>query len=477
MSRKPLRLPSVLSQVSTTPESTHRPRQSKLQSILQEEPPQMPERPTPFGIQAKLDFNDIFRNRIRYKDRNNFYKIPHSPALVYLEEVERQRLSPKSLGVVFPRGKTQSVDVKMLSIGDGYARAVSRGMRQMPLIKEINLTANRLNDRGIFPMIKSADFKSLVELNISNNKIGLKSVKLLSSKLTDSTISILNLENTHISPQSLGVLSKALINNTKVVHLNLAGNRISQITELVKFNTGIKKLDLHWNIIREENACDFFRALAVNEGIQELDLSWNSIGGSDSCSVAHAIGYFFRKNDVMQHIDLSYNNLSKEECEIIANKANSNQEILGIHLQGNHASVSETGFIIPIEEPAKFTQKFTRIFINPSREAQNCWVCEKWISVNIMWVPSKSGPCHKGPINVLMSSNDFKPLKMNQNKEGVFSIDVATPPKDLMFYFSSSEGKMLSSEYKIKDDMNFLEFRESRLFTAGPEILLASLDL
>lgn len=47
---------------------------------------------------------------------------------------------------------------------------------------------------------------------------------------------------------------------------------------MLEYNKGIRKLDLHWNSIREEGLAELMDALQANTKLKELDLSWNTIG-------------------------------------------------------------------------------------------------------------------------------------------------------------------------------------------------------
>jgi len=53
----------------------------------------------------------------------------------------------------------------------------------------------------------------------------------------------------------------------------------------------------------------------------------------------------FAKNKSLQHVDLSHNKIKVIDCEIIAEGLKSNHSILGLHFNGNYASIDHLGFM------------------------------------------------------------------------------------------------------------------------------------
>lgn len=64
-------------------------------------------------------------------------------------------------------------------------------------------------------------------------------------------------------------------------------------------------------------------------------------------SFASAWSQCFKNNDTLLHVDISNNNLSWPEMEIIGEGLRSNHTILGLHVKGNVAQVDARGFITP----------------------------------------------------------------------------------------------------------------------------------
>ena len=86
-------------------------------------------------------------------------------------------------------------------------------------------------------------------------------------------------------------------------------------------------------------------------------------------------------NHTLAHLDISYNALTYQDCQIIGEYLKSNQSLLGIHTLGNSCSIDSKGFIVLCNKMrVKVTHLFKRISDRQNHllEAKiNCWVCEK----------------------------------------------------------------------------------------------------
>ena len=70
----------------------------------------------------------------------------------------------------------------------------------------------------------------------------------------------------------------------------------------------------------------------------------------DSNDCAKAIGEMLESNQTLIHLDLSNNNFNEHQCFLIGNFMQSNNTLLGIHMEGNQATVDIRGFIKPNSE-------------------------------------------------------------------------------------------------------------------------------
>ena len=65
--------------------------------------------------------------------------------------------------------------------------------------------------------------------------------------------------------------------------------------------------------------------------------------------MAQAIAQCFLNNKTLEHLDLSFNNFSKEASEIIAAGLEPNRTLLGLHFRGNYGYVNSKGFLVMSE--------------------------------------------------------------------------------------------------------------------------------
>lgn len=127
----------------------------------------------------------------------------------------------------------------------------------------------------------------------------------------------------------------------------------------------VKMLFIAWNKIRDKGGVLLFEALATNVHIKVFDGSFNSFNSNtqrkwikpnkklqrkvdeteNCCKSAIALSKMFQENSTLIHMDLSHNNFSVEDCEIISKGLNQNRSVLGLHMSGNQIDTNALGFI------------------------------------------------------------------------------------------------------------------------------------
>jgi hypothetical protein len=118
-------------------------------------------------------------------------------------------------------------------------------------------------------------------------------------------------------------------------------------------NKHIVVLFMRWNFITSKGAINLARALGNNESLQILDASFNAFGsntiigdGHKFPSVGRGLGKMFSSNRTLIHMDLSHNNLSRDDCQAMQESLKINHTLLGLHLSGNQANLDPKGFIV-----------------------------------------------------------------------------------------------------------------------------------
>jgi hypothetical protein len=109
-------------------------------------------------------------------------------------------------------------------------------------------------------------------------------------------------------------------------------------------------------------------------------------------SIAHTV----ETNISLLHLDLSQNNFTVMQLEVIAEGLKENHTIMGLHMEGNNCEVDSKGFVRPNARPMTVqNQHISPRTINlptfmgkKPRSFANCWYCEKWVEVTFRWNPT-----------------------------------------------------------------------------------------
>lgn len=412
------------------------------------------------GNEAKLEFLDTYFHLPLISERNKIENIEDTPHVAYLEEIDKMHIKPQPFGIIRRKGPSTFIDIHMFSMGDTYAGAFSKGVKQYKEVTNLNLKANRLTDLGCEKILSQVHSKKVKSVNVSENKLGRKSILKIIELVSDheTRLKTLELENINISERALVDLCKCISDNKTLKSLNLSKNSLSYMSceslkEMLKYNSSLIHLDLHWNSIRTEGAKLLFEGLSQNDTLTVLDLSWNSLGRESSQDSIKSLGLCLKQNTTLRHLDLSYNNLTKSDCEIFANLLKDNHELIGLHMLGNECSVNSQGFVVPSEQSQSSIQQghfFNRILDKSkySRHQQvkiNCWICEKWVEMLIEWKP---GDSTQEPKFVHLDTDGYAATPLIKGKADKWSITRVVPPGRVLFYFSNHISAFTSKSFE-----------------------------
>lgn len=130
----------------------------------------------------------IFRQKMsnKIKEREQIFGFAKTPLTEFLNEIDKFKEFPKNFGMMDYKGGTgEEINVKSFYIGDRYASAFSKGIKDNPAIKSLNLSRNNLKDEGFEKIIESVP-DGIESIDLSNNdKISLKSYQSLVFMLDD----------------------------------------------------------------------------------------------------------------------------------------------------------------------------------------------------------------------------------------------------------------------------------------------------
>ncbi|MCQ2820521.1 MAG: hypothetical protein MJ252_24925, partial [archaeon] len=197
---------------------------------------------------------------------------------------------------------------------------------------------------------------------------------------------------------------------------------------------------------------------------------------------AKLLGELVHKEVPIVHLDISHNNLAKEDCAIIANELKDNHSILGIHVDGNEMCIDSLGFVHAFTEDVKEDSYFaySQIYydiekdydlkkstvekVRKIRSKNNCWICEGWREIDFEYIPKEPmEDIQDHLVKLHLSCDGYKPFDMLYVK-GRFHIVRACPPGDIHYFFTvdtkvvTEEGEKSENKYKHLNKKNQFDF-------------------
>lgn len=408
---------------------------------------------TPTNIESRMEFFEGLK-KVPFLIKKNPEE--QSVSIAYLSECDRKGLNPLPIGLA--RATNSVINIHNYGMGDNYAKAFSKGIKQIKGLEKLNLGSNSLTPRGTTSIIINLAVQPLKELNLKDNQVDSFSISPLISLIQKQSPSLkyLNLENTRLSDHDVVRLCDAISNDRVLSFFGLAKNSLGYIAALaikkmLLENNYLKKLDLHWNNIKDFGAVYIFEGLCKNDSLKELDFSWNSIGKNKDISNVVKIANCLPKMQGLAHLDLSFNYLKSEECYHLGEGLKKNHEILGLHLLGNEGYIDSQGFIQISTKFAFLEQShlFHRIFEETKslkssiKHKSKCWLCEEWKEMTFYFNAPNSGQ-----VFIHLECDDFEPDLMEFN-ENCYEISRVVPPGSIKFFFSKSNLPIKSKDYEI----------------------------
>ena len=154
------------------------------------------------------------------------------------------------------------------------------------------------------------------------------------------------------------------------------------------------------------------------------------------------------------HLDMSFNNYSLHESQMIANGIFHNHSIYGFHFSGNYGDVDCKGFLkIPPTPQPIINNSQWQIQNNikgcdyQGGNSTNCWICQGYEEVTFYWRPNVSGNVSSEFILLHLSFDNFEPHLMNR-KFTSFQRKKMCPTNTKIYYFFTVSGNQYYSKDK-----------------------------
>ena len=281
-------------------------------------------------------------------------------------------------------------------MGDNYAEALGSGMKTAKYkTKRLNIERNRLSCKGAKAIIQGLN-EEIQEVNLGNNpQVGLDAYRLLADKMrsTFTRLSILNIDGNNAGDAAVEMLCLAASRCNNLHTLNLSRNCITDVgaegvSYLVKTTPSIRAFYMAWNRVRETGGAEIAYALEYNMSIVVFDASFNSFGARAINSAnnsfrmayseaAEALRLTFKENNKLIHVDLSHNQFSELDCQVMAGGLVTNHTLMGLHMLGNECDTDALGFLRASKSPPSSLHIMSRISRNLASSLP-CSKLRKW---------------------------------------------------------------------------------------------------
>jgi Leucine-rich repeat (LRR) protein len=282
----------------------------------------------------------------------------------------------------------------------------------------------------------------------------------------------LNLEGNRMGDAALITICQRSHYNNLLKVFNINDNLITcksmpAVSGMIKYSA-LTTLLMGWNFIAAAGVTVLWKELERTDSLKVLDLSFNKISKKSvkvKDEYPECLAKMLKENTSILHIDLSHNEITEKDGEIIAKGLNENHSILGLHLTGNYISLTAEGFITK-QKPHPAADSHIMIRLNESllmgvwksslnvelRATTNWWICEGWSEVKFMFdlttsdfVLTEDDGVLKG-VNIHLDFDDYMPdmMKRSTKNPNLFTSVRMVPPRvKIRYYFSLALEKVI----------------------------------
>lgn len=247
----------------------------------------------------------------------------NSPRTKYIASCVKKKVNPR-MSLILRKRVTDALSLQHMGMGDELGILFAESLRDLPMVRSINLTDNNLTDISLGPIINAVvDLPGMTSLDLSSNEVNSETSRALALYLNAHTCPLkrLTLRNADVDDNECALFVEALLGNTTLIELNLSQNVIGKSENL---NTVQPDL-----ITGGEALGDLLAANSCH--LQQLDVSWNMIRLDGAIALAASIAF----NTFLTHLDLSYNGLGKVAGEVLGSALMKNQSLRTLHLMNN----------------------------------------------------------------------------------------------------------------------------------------------
>ncbi|XP_024154235.2 leucine-rich repeat-containing protein 74A [Oryzias melastigma] len=234
---------------------------------------------------------------------------------------------------------------KTVSAAEVYMQAcrLERVIPVSQFVRNIGTATMTLNHCGLGPSGCKAIATALVgdtqihTLELAGNYIQAEGSRYLMQLLRfNSSIEHLDLSNNHLKSDGAEWMAKMLSDNISLKTIKLSGSKFvdddaKHFADALSTNSRLKELDLSHNEFCGKGGEYLGQLLANNEGLEVLDLSWNHLRMKGA--VAFCAG--LKVNTTLKHLDLSWNGFGNDGALAIGEALKFNNTLVHLNLNNN----------------------------------------------------------------------------------------------------------------------------------------------
>ncbi|KAF0701209.1 Aste57867_8283 [Aphanomyces stellatus] len=225
-------------------------------------------------------------------------------------------------------------------LGDKRAEAVGDALELLPVhVTSVSMVDTGMTGQGGAAVVKGVVKDDLIELNFSHNRVGVKGYMKLNAVLDNAALhlKVLNLSNNNLGDQSVSALVRALLKRCTLTTLDLSHNKVFHsatiLGELLRVKSSLTRLDLSWNQIRGEPACQLVQSMVENNTLVDLVLSDNSLGNSGGADIQLAASLL--ENKTLRRLNISNNHIKGRSIFVFVDVCSKNTTLESLNVGNN----------------------------------------------------------------------------------------------------------------------------------------------
>ena len=266
------------------------------------------------------------------------------------------------------------LDLSINKIVDYGAYLLSDGLKSNISLQELNISHNGITNKGIKKITEAIQTNlTLLNINISKNHISIEGlVYFMEAVKNNCTLQVVNITHNNVTRSGFTSIKQCIENLQHPIQIFASWNEITEsgklvtkistscapdnieddvwsfdeynadhlvmcLSECLKEDYTLQKLDLSHNNITNEGAKMIGEAIKVNKTIQKLDITGNSISDDGAAAISDGLNYNFS----LQELNMSYNKITSEGAKIIGEAIKVNKTLQKLKINDN--SISDDG--------------------------------------------------------------------------------------------------------------------------------------